>query len=183
MADVYISVDIETAGPVPGLYSMLSLGACTVEDPATAFYAELRPITDDAVPEALQVTGFDLATLVRTGDDPADAMRRFADWVAETTHAGRAVFVGFNASFDWSFVNWYFHRYLGDNPFGIAPIDIKSFYMGLSGVAWSETTSRRLPAQFQPRSSEGARHNALVDARRQAEIFASLLTAARTESR
>ncbi|HZU12180.1 MAG TPA: 3'-5' exonuclease [Chloroflexota bacterium] len=181
MADVYISVDIETAGPVPGLYSMLSLGACRVDDPATAFYAELRPITDDAVPEALQVTGFDLATLARTGDDPAGAMHRFADWVADT--AGRAVFVGFNASFDWSFVNWYFHRFLGDNPFGIAPIDIKSFYMGLSGVAWSETTSRRLPEKFQPRSHEGAEHNALTDARRQAEIFAGLLAAARTDTR
>jgi ribonuclease T len=179
MVDVYISVDIEAAGPVPGLYSMLSLGACVIGDPASAFYAELRPITDAAVPEALRVTGFDLAKLATAGEAPADVMRRFADWIAETVQGGHAVFVGFNASFDWSFVNWYFHRFLDENPFGIAPIDIKSFYMGLSGVAWSETTSRRLPDEFQPHSIEGAEHNALADARRQADIFARLIAAAR----
>ena len=44
------------------------------------------------------------------------------------------MFVGFNATFDWAFVNFYFHQYLGENPFGIGGIDIKSYYMGLSGV-------------------------------------------------
>ncbi len=28
--ETYISVDIETAGPNPGGYAMLSIGACTV---------------------------------------------------------------------------------------------------------------------------------------------------------
>lgn len=183
MADVYFSVDVETAGPVPGLYSMLSLGACVVGEPEDSFYAELQPINGDAVPEALAVTGFDLAELATAGSDPQEVILQFADWIEENFRGAEPVFVGFNASFDWSFVNWYFHRYLGHNPFGIAPIDIKSFYMGLSGVTWRETTSRRLPAQFQPHSIEGQQHNALADARRQAEIFASLLASARSPSR
>ena len=40
------------------------------------------------------------------------------------------MFVGFNASFDWSFVNWYFHKFVGTNPFGVAALDIKAYYMG-----------------------------------------------------
>jgi len=40
------------------------------------------------------------------------------------------VFVGFNALFDWSFVNYYLHRYPGENLFGFAALDIKSMYMG-----------------------------------------------------
>jgi hypothetical protein len=56
---------------------------------------------------------------------------------------GRPVFVGFNAAFDWSFVNYYFQRYLGENPFGFAALDIKSLYMGATGCAWEETPDCR----------------------------------------
>lgn len=29
--EVFVSVDIETAGPIPGEYSLLSIGACDVD--------------------------------------------------------------------------------------------------------------------------------------------------------
>jgi len=58
--EVYVSVDIEAAGPVPGTYSMLALGASIVEAPGQTFYAELRPISDGFIPEAMRVSGFSL---------------------------------------------------------------------------------------------------------------------------
>ena len=39
--EAYISVDVETAGPNPGQYSLLSIGACLVFVPAKTFYVEL----------------------------------------------------------------------------------------------------------------------------------------------
>jgi ribonuclease T len=80
------------------------------------------------------------------------------------------VFVGFNATFDWSFVNFYFQQYPGKNPFGIGGIDIKSYYMGLSGVTWEDTRSSRIPKEY-TNSSRRHTHNALDDAIEQAEIF------------
>ena len=44
-SELYFSVDIESAGPIPGVYSMLSLGACVVNDTSQTFYVELKPIT------------------------------------------------------------------------------------------------------------------------------------------
>ena len=41
--ECFISVDIETAGPVPAKYAILSIGACLVEDPEQTFYVELMP--------------------------------------------------------------------------------------------------------------------------------------------
>jgi ribonuclease T len=35
--EVFISVDVETAGPIPGEYSLLSIGACRVDDDTEAF--------------------------------------------------------------------------------------------------------------------------------------------------
>lgn len=174
--ECYISVDIETSGPVPGIYSMLSLGACLVGAPERTFYAELRPVTDRALPEALHVSGFTLDQLAHTGHDPQEVMEAFRGWVQEVAADATPVFVGFNASFDWSFVNWYFHAFLGENPFGIGALDMKAYYMGLSGRHWRETTSSQLPQQFQP--THHPTHNALDDAIAQAQIFKKLLETA-----
>jgi hypothetical protein len=46
MKEVYISVDIEAAGPVPATYSMLSLGAALVHDLQTNFYVEFQPLIE-----------------------------------------------------------------------------------------------------------------------------------------
>ncbi len=174
----YISVDIEASGPVPGEYSMLSIGACLVRDTNERFYAELRPINDHFISEALEVSGFSLDRLRLEGDDPRQVMVAFRDWVLTTSAGRRPVFVGFNASFDWSFVNWYFHMFLkDDNPFGIGGVDIKAYYMGLTGSEWSDTTSSKLPPSLQ--ASRPQTHNALQDAQAQAEIFKKLLTTPR----
>jgi ribonuclease T len=71
-----------------------------------------------------------LDELARTEHDPSDAMRRFADWLSSLARGnGNPVFVGFNARFDWSFVNDYFHRCGDGNPFAFTALDIKALYM------------------------------------------------------
>jgi DNA polymerase III epsilon subunit-like protein len=179
--ECFISVDVETSGPIPGDYSMLALGACVVGRGDDGFYAELKPISDRSVPDALKVSGFQLGELVLSGEHPEDALTRFRDWVGRVCGGARPVFVGFNAGFDWSFVNWYFIHFLGQNPFGFAPLDIKAYYMGLVGCAWEETKSSRIPLEFQP--ARPGDHNALNDARAQAEMFQKMLAAERPRSR
>jgi ribonuclease T len=177
----YFSVDIEASGPIPSAYSMLSIGACPVDDIEEGFYAELQPINDRFVQEALEVSGLSLESLYKHGIDPLEAMISFRDWVDGVSADQRPVFVGFNASFDWAFVNWYFHSFLGANPFGIGGVDMKSYYMGFSGCEWAQTTSSKLPDWLQP--SRTQTHNALDDARAQAEIFGKLLDASRERRR
>ncbi len=143
--ELYFSVDVEASGPIPGEYSMLSLGACRVDDFEKSFYAELKPVSEHFVPKALEVSGFDLGRLSREGREATEVMQSFQSWVVEQSLAATPVFVGFNAPFDWSFVNWYFHKFVGGNPFGVAALDIKAYYMGMSGCLWEGTKSSRLP--------------------------------------
>lgn len=173
--ETYISVDVETAGPIPGTYSLLSIGACVVGQVSESFYVELQPITQSFIPEAMKIVGKPLEDFSRTGHTPEEAMKLFRDWI--TSKGPSPVFVGFNATFDWSFVNWYFHTYLGDNPFGIGGIDIKSYYMGIAGCAWEDTRSSRIPAEFKGNSRHT--HNALDDAVEQAEMFELMIKALR----
>lgn len=170
MSEVFISVDVEAAGPIPGEYSLLSIGACDVRDDTTAFECLIKPISRKVDAKAIEVTGLNLDDLERNGLRPAEAMEDFRRWIEQTSgREGRPVFVGFNASFDWSFVNYYFHKYLGENPFGFAALDIKSLYMGATGCAWNETRSSRIASQLKPKLK--GTHNALQDARYQAEMF------------
>lgn len=168
--EVFLSVDVETSGPIPGEYSLLTIGACDVSDLNQTFACELKPTTRNSDPKALEVTGLSLDRLEREGLEPAVAMEAFRDWVMRTAGPDATpIFVGFNAPFDWSFVNYYFHRYMGENPFGFAALDIKSMYMGAAGSSWAQTRSSQIAAALHPTLK--GNHDALHDALYQAELF------------
>jgi ribonuclease T len=177
--ETLISVDVETAGPNPATHSMLSIGACLVDDPQSGFYAELKPVTDDVVEASLAVSGLSMETLAAEGLTPADAMRQFEDWVQLVTPDGHVpVFVAFNAVFDWMFVDSYFQRFLQRNPFGHSALDMKAYYMGMTGVSWGETSMRFLSPLYL--AGRHLSHNALGDARDQADLFRQVLADAAT---
>lgn len=168
--EVFISVDVETSGPIPGEYSLLTIGAVNVYDESQTFECALKPLNRNADAKALAVTGLSLEELDRTGLVPQEAMVRFSDWLGGVLDVDEsAVFVGFNAPFDWSFINYYFHRFAGANPFGFAALDIKAYYMGSSGCSWSDTRSSRMASALHP-ATRGT-HVALDDALYQAELF------------
>lgn len=169
MNETFISVDIEASGPIPGEYSLLSIGACAVYEPDRAFSCLIKPISMNADPRALEVTGLHLEELAVTGLPPEAAMEEFAQWVQEVCAGSTPVFVGLNAAFDWSFVNYYFHKFLGRNPFGFVALDIKSLFMGSQGCTWHDTRSSNMKRTLFA-TSEGT-HDALEDARYQAELF------------
>ncbi len=170
--EVFISVDVETAGPIPGRYSMLTLGACVIGRPEATFAVRLQPQSNEADPEALRVTGLSLEELAQTGLPPQEAMENFAEWIGVQSEGDTPVFVGLNAAFDWSFVNYYFFTYTGQNPFGFAPLDIKSMFYGASDCTWRDTRSSRITAALG--MSRKGTHEALADAQFQAELFALL---------
>jgi ribonuclease T len=172
--ETYISVDVETAGPYPARFALLSIGACTVSEQPNTFYVELKPDRPDSQAEAMAISQLSLEQLAQNGLAPKEAMQRFANWLKQQVSPGqRPVFVAFNAPFDWMFVNDYFFRYLGHNPFGHAALDIKSYFMGQAEVDWSQTSMRQVGARYLGKPQLA--HNALQDALDQAEIFRKML--------
>jgi DNA polymerase III epsilon subunit-like protein len=126
----YVMVDIEADGPIPGDYSMVSFGAVMVETALNrTFYATLAPISEKWVPEALRVSGFSREDTLKFAD-PAAEITRFESWLKDNVQ-GRPLFVADNNGFDWQFVNWYFHHFLGRNPFGFSSMNLGSLYKGL----------------------------------------------------
>jgi len=170
----YISVDIEAAGPNPSQYSLLTIGACTLEERPQTFYVELKPVNSKMTPEAYAIHHLDLKRLSENGVAPTEGMTTFEAWIKSVTPENfQPLFLSFDASFDWMFVCDYFHRYLGRNPFGQAALDIKAFHMGMTGVTWSETSIDQIALRYL--SSRELTHHALRDALDQAEIFNKML--------
>jgi len=170
--EVFISIDVETSGPVPGLYDLLTIGACLTSDPSVSFYRQCKPLLKTADPAAMAATGLQLETLEQEGLPCALVMTQLAEWVASVVGEDTPVFVGFNAPFDWSFVNYAFHRFLGKNPFGFAALDLKSLYLGVMGGTWHGTRMTAVRGTLQPKQQHT--HHALDDAVAQAEIFEAL---------
>jgi len=181
---VYFCVDCEASGPIPPLYNLLSVGI-TVVRPAggrhelgESFYVEFRPVFPGFDEHALAVCGLDPERLRREGADPAEALARMRDWVRMHNRPSdqRPVFVGHNAVFDWAYVNYYFHHFGIENPFGYKGIDTKSLAMGRLGVDWNETSKENLERWLDLPAQDPAQiHRADYDARYQALILQRLL--------
>ncbi|MFF2955221.1 exonuclease [Kitasatospora sp. NPDC057965] len=187
---VYVSVDVEADGPIPGPYSMVSFGAVVAgwhdgegfrraPGAAAAFYRELRPVSDEWVPEALAVSGLDRAALIAGGTDPGVGMREFTRWL-ERLRTGpdgrryRPVMVGYPAVYDWQFLYWYLVRFTGSSPFGHSGcLDVKTLYAARAGVPFAGIGKRSMPEELLPDLPHT--HNALDDAREQAALFANLM--------
>lgn len=159
-------VDVESDGPCPGKYSMVSFGAVIVEDPIkSTFYSKLQPISDNYIEEALKVSGFTRG-LTLTFNDPKEEMVRFGAWLKKMLGNSKPMFVSDNNGFDWQFINYYFHVFVGDNPFGFSSTNLGSLYKGLV-----KNTRKNFKHLRETRHT----HNALDDAIGNAEAMNKIL--------
>ena len=183
--DIYFSADVETDGPIPGPFSMLSLGLVYAgsfdgqhfrrpKDYAVNFYKELKPISEHFEPAALKVNGLDRNRLLLNGANAEDAMTQAAEWIKSIAGSGKPVLVAYPLSFDWSWLYWYFVRFsrIG-SPFNHSQcFDIKTALAVKAHQPIGESGRSRLnPFLGVDRQHT---HNALEDAIEQAEIFANV---------
>jgi len=143
--ELYISLDIETNGPCPGLNSMLSLGAAAFfnGNMVAKFYRKLEPLSGpdfmedsdtmtwwETQPEAWEEVNKDKA-------DPQVVMTHFGEWLNNigSTRGAKLVAAAWPAAFDFGYVNYYSHQYYGENPLGFACLDMRSYANGLFNTA------------------------------------------------
>ena len=158
----HIVVDIEADGPIPGDYSMIALGAVKLHSRET-FLGLLKPISDQWVPEALAVSGYPREDTLYF-PDAETTMKSFQSWLLEFEHP--YIFWADNNGFDWQFVNWYFHHFLGDNPFGFSSRNINDVFHGLKAD---------MRASFKGMRKTKHDHNPVNDAMGNAEALEEMI--------
>lgn len=178
MHEIYVSTDIETDGPIPGINSMLSFGSAAyrvdktlvstftanlellpgaVQDPRTMAWWKTQPEAWNACRENLQ--------------HPENAMKQYVIWLKELN--ARPIFVGYPAGFDFTFVYWYLMRFAGESPFSFSALDIKTYAMALLKKEYRRSTKGNMPKHWFDDFPHT--HIALDDAIEQGALFCNML--------
>ncbi|MCA9478184.1 MAG: hypothetical protein KC535_03505 [Nanoarchaeota archaeon] len=176
----YISVDIEASGRIPGHYSLLSIGACHVDNTDIQFYRELQPRNFEFELEAMKISsigllclkGFEdpeydpksnqfnpravLEILSKKGTPIRQALREYEQWIMETTKGFKPVEIAAPIKYDGGNTSWYMNIFDNNNPFGHSGDDIQSMYRAATGNLNAKLEDLGL-------RKEGLPHNALED--------------------
>ncbi|MGB0678220.1 MAG: exonuclease [Polyangiales bacterium] len=173
LPELYIATDVEADGPIPGPYSMLSLGMAVVSRPDLSFYTEMKPISDDFVPEALKVAGLDRDRLAAQAPTPETAMNAATRWINGLRREGRPVFLAAPAVWDGMFVHWYFMRFTGKSPFGMtgSGVDLRSYWMGRTRCEWVESRKGKIKYTLGLRDLPHTHHGREAPRRAQHVVF------------
>jgi hypothetical protein len=180
MNETYVSTDVEADGPIPGPYSMLSIGSVALApngEVLGTFAANLETLPGATThpdtmawwktqPEAWE-------SCRRETQSPEVVMARYAAWVESLP--GNPVFVGYPAAFDFLFVYWYLIRFVGRSPFSWSALDMKTYAMAVLKRPFRETVKRNMPARWFS-GGDRRRHVALDDAQEQGALFLSMLS-------
>jgi hypothetical protein len=133
----YFSVDVESDGPMQHINSMVCFGAVLIEPSLSkTFYGKTRPISTTYNAESLSISGFSRQEH-ESFDDPKEVMIKFEEWILANSK-GRPILITDNPGYDFAWINFYFHYFLGRNPFGYSARRIGDLYCGMKMDAFSK---------------------------------------------
>lgn len=165
MKNKYIVVDIESDGPLQGINSIVCFGAIIVEPTLTkTFYGKCKPVSEVYDSDALAVSGFTREEH-ETFEEPKIVFERFDKWLKENVQ-GQPVLFSDNNGYDAPWINWYFHKYLGKNPFGWSSRRIADLFCGFEKDLYYKWKKHRISKHT---------HHPVDDARGNAEALLYLL--------
>lgn len=179
MQEIFVSTDVEVNGPIPGPYSMLSIGSAAYTSDKKlfgTFYANLELLPDaQEDPDTMRwwSTQPEAWAACRLDPKPPEmVMAQYVKWVSDLP--GKPVFVGYPAGFDFLFCYWYMIKFVGRSPFSFSALDIKTYTMAVLKCGFKESTKSNMPKRW----FEGLpphTHNALDDAKEQGLLFLNIL--------
>lgn len=177
--EIYISTDIETDGPIPGEYSMLSLGSAAYTankeliGTFTANFETLpNAISDPSTMEWWKTQPEAWEAHRKNIEKPEIIMTKYVSWIKSLS--GKPVFVGYPAGFDFLFVYWYLIKFAGESPFSFSALDIKSYAAAVLKCPYREAVKKNMPKKWFDENITHS-HIALDDAIEQGALFCNML--------
>jgi hypothetical protein len=156
--EIYVSMDIEADGPIPGPNSMLSFAAACFTESGKMVGTFERPEAWEACRKHTV--------------HPKAAMIELLKFLTDLgqKHSANLVFVGYPATYDFMFVYWYLIKFAEKSPFSFSGLDIKSYACAMLKKGYRACSKRGMPKAW----FKGTRkhtHEALDDAIGQGQLF------------
>lgn len=185
---IYISIDVEADGPIPGPYSMLQFGAAAFdlssEDPRTpiATYKANLDLLPGAVqcPDTMKWWESKGEAYANTRVDArvaGEVMPEFLKWCGSLP--GKPCVIGYPVTYDFMWLYWYSMKYGGlppgqKPPFSHSGLDIKTLASWLTGRAYRDTGKGSMPRTWF-RGAPRHTHDGLDDAIGQGVLFVNMV--------
>jgi hypothetical protein len=176
--EIFVSTDVETNGPIPGEYSMLSFGsAAFTEDGVllSTFTANIETLVGSIEhPRTMEFWNQNpkiFKQCTKCPEKPILAMKRYHSWLSKLP--GKPVFVGYPASWDFMFIYWYLVKFVGYSIFSWSAFDMKTAAMILLKRQFRKSTKKYMKKRWPAVTPHT--HIALDDAIEQGEIFCGML--------
>lgn len=168
----HISVDVESNGPCPHFYSIISVGAIVVAPDLAAqdqFYGEGYDDREafTGLEGAYEASKIKREIHVQFQPMPS-LFKTFGYWVDHVADGRRATLWSDNPAFDWQWINYGFQAAGMNNPFGFSARRIGDFYAGSKHDITKATEWKKLRITRHT-------HNALDDARGNAEAMLQIM--------
>lgn len=192
MSEVFISIDVEADGPIPGVNSMLSFGAAAfripekgkftweARKPIATFEANLDQLPGGTPSQATMAWWAkqpEAWAACRLNTRPAsEVMPEFVRWVRGLPD--KPVVVGFPVTYDFMFLYWYTMAFGGLEdgqpcPYGFQGLDLKTMAWCRLGGRYKDASKKNFPKHwFQ--GSPAHNHQALTDAIGQGVMFVNM---------
>lgn len=184
--EIYVSVDIEADGPIPGVNSMLNVGMAAFDlttknpiKPIATYEANLIPL-EDAVQDEFTMTEFwdkqpeAWAYVTSNQREPSEVIQEIIEWAGKLP--GKPVMVVY-PTYDFMWLYWYMVRFGGEKgrrAYSFSALDIKSLAMGHLGLTFKSTAKRRMPKHWF-KDSPKHDHTGLTDAIGQGMLFVNMM--------
>jgi hypothetical protein len=126
-------LDVESDGPCPAIYNLISFGLVSVGDPTKVFLGEVAPVVPSSgIDEARAISATSFETQ-QTFEAPEKVFGAAISWLSELAGTKRPIIWSDNPAFDWQFWNYYCHKYVGENPAGFSARRIGDLDAGRRG--------------------------------------------------
>ena len=178
--ELFLSCDIETDGPIPGDYSMLSFGVVALDETGhvhDTFTENLMPLPGarqcpktmawwKGQPEAWEAC-------MKSRKEPLYTLHAFVEWVEDLKKTHAVTMVCMPAGFDYMFMYWYMIKFAGQSPLSFSCIDMKTYVMATQKLPYRASSKRNWPKRWKPKTAKHT-HIALDDALEQGLTFINM---------
>jgi len=182
--DTLIIFDVETTGFIPGVHSVIALGAVSYRDGVEigSFYGAMKEfkgsIRDAETMAFWKKNREEWDKIVAIQEEPSVVMNDFADWCAD--HEGPLTLAANPACFDAAWLWWYLYRYTGPDTVTQLfrrhhALDVRSYIAAVLNVPYSKAERKLLPPEWA--EEHQYTHNALDDARQLGAVLKNLMKA------
>lgn len=185
--EIYVSIDIEADGRIPGVSSMINFGAVFYDNKGVelhAYEANLEPLPPPAAPDPKVTAWWEkqfaknpklkerLFTNVRP---PGEVMVEFVNYSKDISdyYKRPLTAIAYPAGFDFTWLYWYMIGFTGESPFSFSCLDIKTFAMAKMDCDYRDAVKRNMPKDWFDKKLKHT-HTGIDDARSQAALFFSM---------